>query len=155
MDGLLNRLQALIEKSRRIVFFGGAGVSTESGIPDFRSEDGLYRQRYDVPPEVMLSHAYFMTHPDAVFPAFTGMKSSYWTHSRTARIKRLRSLSGKESSRQWLRRTSTDCTRRRAVKPYTSCTAAFCAITACDAENFIRFRRLQRAMACRAVPAAE
>ncbi len=67
MDGLLNRLQALIEKSRRIVFFGGAGVSTESGIPDFRSEDGLYRQRYDVPPEVMLSHAYFMTHPELFF----------------------------------------------------------------------------------------
>ena len=63
MDGLLNRLQALIEKSRRIVFFGSAGVSTESGIPDFRSEDGLYRQHYDVPPEVMLSHTYFMTHP--------------------------------------------------------------------------------------------
>lgn len=67
MDGLLNRLQALIEKSRRIVFFGGAGVSTESGIPDFRSEDGLYRQRYDVPPEVMLSHTYFMTHPESFF----------------------------------------------------------------------------------------
>lgn len=67
MDGLLNRLQALIEKSRRIVFFGGAGVSTESGIPDFRSEDGLYRQHYDVPPEVMLSHTYFMTHPELFF----------------------------------------------------------------------------------------
>ena len=67
MDGLLNRLQALIEKSRRIVFFGGAGVSTESGIPDFRSEDGLYRQHYDVPPEVMLSHTYFMTHPESFF----------------------------------------------------------------------------------------
>lgn len=67
MEELLNKLQALIEKSRRIVFFGGAGVSTESGIPDFRSEDGLYRQHYDVPPEVMLSHTYFMTHPEPFF----------------------------------------------------------------------------------------
>lgn len=67
MDELLNRLQALIEKSRRIVFFGGAGVSTESGIPDFRSEDGLYRQHYDVSPEAMLSHTCFMTHPELFF----------------------------------------------------------------------------------------
>lgn len=67
MSELLNQLQVLIDKSRRIVFFGGAGVSTESGIPDFRSEDGLYRQHYDVPPEVMLSHTYFMTHPELFF----------------------------------------------------------------------------------------
>lgn len=55
-------LREIIEQSRKIVFFGGAGVSTESGIPDFRSEDGLYRQRYDVPPEVMLSSTYFYSH---------------------------------------------------------------------------------------------
>lgn len=154
MDGLLNRLQALIEKSRRIVFFGGAGVSTESGIPDFRSEDGLYRQRYDVPPEVMLSHAYFMTHPELFFRFYREKMlvldaQPNRAHKALAKLEREGKLSAV------VRRTSTDCTRRRAVKPYTSCTAAFCAITACDAENFIRFRRLQRAMACRAVPAAE
>ena len=55
-------LREIIEQSRKIVFFGGAGVSTESGIPDFRSEDGLYRQKYDVPPEVMLSSTYFYSH---------------------------------------------------------------------------------------------
>lgn len=55
-------LREIIERSRKIVFFGGAGVSTESGIPDFRSEDGLYRQKYDVPPEVMLSSTYFYSH---------------------------------------------------------------------------------------------
>lgn len=49
-----------VEKSKRIVFFGGAGVSTESGIPDFRSVDGLYHQSYDEPPETILSHTYFM-----------------------------------------------------------------------------------------------
>lgn len=67
MDALLEKLRERIEKSSRIVFFGGAGVSTESGIPDFRSEDGLYRQHYDVPPEVMLSHTYFMAHPEPFF----------------------------------------------------------------------------------------
>ena len=57
----------MIDESKNIVFFGGAGVSTESGIQDFRSEDGLYRQHYDVPPEIMLSHTYFMEHPEAFF----------------------------------------------------------------------------------------
>ena len=55
-------LREIVDKSRRIVFFSGAGVSTESGIPDFRSEDGLYRQKYDVPPETMLSAPYFYSH---------------------------------------------------------------------------------------------
>ena len=53
-------LQRIIDDSSRIVFFGGAGVSTESGIPDFRSVDGLYNQKYDYPPETILSHTFFM-----------------------------------------------------------------------------------------------
>ena len=61
------QLQQWIDDSGSIVFFGGAGVSTESGIPDFRSEDGLYRQHYDQPPETMLSHTYFMAHPEDFF----------------------------------------------------------------------------------------
>lgn len=52
-------LQKVIDNSRKIVFFGGAGVSTESGIPDFRSVDGLYNQKYDYPPEQILSHSFF------------------------------------------------------------------------------------------------
>ena len=55
----ISQLQAWIDSSRRIVFFGGAGVSTESGIPDFRSQDGLYHQQFAVPPETILSHTYF------------------------------------------------------------------------------------------------
>ncbi|NCC07735.1 MAG: NAD-dependent protein deacylase [Clostridia bacterium] len=54
------QLEALIAKSSKIVFFGGAGVSTESGIPDFRSQDGLYNQQYDYPPEEILSHSFFI-----------------------------------------------------------------------------------------------
>ena len=60
-------LQRIIGKSRRMVFFGGAGVSTESGIPDFRSVDGLYHQQYDEPPETILSHSYFLRNPEGFF----------------------------------------------------------------------------------------
>ena len=60
-------LQQIVDESSRIVFFGGAGVSTESGIPDFRSVDGLYHQKYDYPPETILSHTFFMKKPEAFF----------------------------------------------------------------------------------------
>ena len=49
------------------MFFGGAGVSTESGIPDFRSQDGLYHQKYDFPPETILSHSFFLNHPEEFY----------------------------------------------------------------------------------------
>lgn len=57
-------LQQIIDESNNIVFFGGAGVSTESGIPDFRSVDGLYNQKYDYPPEEILSHTFFENHTE-------------------------------------------------------------------------------------------
>lgn len=60
-------LQEIVDRGRRIVLFGGAGVSTESGIPDFRSQDGLYRQRYKYPPEVILSRTFFELHPAEFF----------------------------------------------------------------------------------------
>ena len=56
----IEKLQEMIDKSNNIVFFGGAGVSTESGIKDFRSVDGLYNEKYDYPPEMILSHTFFM-----------------------------------------------------------------------------------------------
>ena len=63
MDEKIERLKEWIEGSENIVFFGGAGVSTESGIPDFRSQDGLYNQEYAYPPETILSHTFFMRNP--------------------------------------------------------------------------------------------
>ena len=60
MENKIQELKNLIEKSNNIVFFGGAGVSTESGIADFRSKDGLYNQKYKYPPEEILSHTFFM-----------------------------------------------------------------------------------------------
>ncbi len=54
-------LKEIIERAKNIVFFGGAGVSTESGIPDFRSSDGLYNQKYKYPPEQIVSHTFLST----------------------------------------------------------------------------------------------
>lgn len=67
MDKDIEKLQQMIDGSRRIVFFGGAGVSTESGIPDFRSVDGLYHQKFDYPPETILSHSFFTSHTAEFF----------------------------------------------------------------------------------------
>ena len=61
MDNL-STLKSWIKESSRIVFFGGAGVSTESGLKDFRSQDGLYHEKYDYPPETILSHSFFFSH---------------------------------------------------------------------------------------------
>ena len=64
---MYEELQQWIDESRRIVFFGGAGVSTESGIPDFRSQDGLYHQQFAYPPEEILSHTFFARHPEEFY----------------------------------------------------------------------------------------
>ena len=63
----LETLKRWIAESNRIVFFGGAGVSTESGIPDFRSVDGLYNQKFDYPPETIISHSFYQTDPSYFF----------------------------------------------------------------------------------------
>ena len=67
MDERILELKKMIEESNNIVFFGGAGVSTESGIPDFRSVDGLYHQKYDYPPETILSHTFYRRHTDEFY----------------------------------------------------------------------------------------
>ncbi len=63
----IEQLQEMIDESSRIVFFGGAGVSTESGIPDFRSADGIYHQQYKYSPEQVVSHTFFMCYPEAFY----------------------------------------------------------------------------------------
>ena len=67
MDETIRRLKELTDASDNIVFFGGAGVSTESGIPDFRSVDGLYHQKFKYPPETMLSHTFYETHTEEFY----------------------------------------------------------------------------------------
>ena len=63
----IRKLKDLVDAASHIVFFGGAGVSTESGIPDFRSTDGLYHQEWKYPPEVILSHSFYKSNPEEFF----------------------------------------------------------------------------------------
>lgn len=67
MEEKIEKFIKMVEESNNIVFFGGAGVSTESGIPDFRSKDGLYNQKYKYPPEQILSHTFFMNHTEEFY----------------------------------------------------------------------------------------
>lgn len=67
MNEKIAELKKIIDESDNIVFFGGAGVSTESGVPDFRSVDGLYNQDYDYPPEMILSHTFYRRNPNEFF----------------------------------------------------------------------------------------
>ena len=103
----LEELQSVIDKSKRIVFFGGAGVSTESGIPDFRSVDGLYNQKYDYPPEQILSHTFFV-HKTSEFFRFYRDKMLCLDKSRTRRTISLQSLKRRESFRLLSPKTLTD-----------------------------------------------
>ncbi len=84
---MMEDLQKIIDESNNIVFFGGAGVSTESGIPDFRSADGLYNQKYDVPPETMLSHSYFVKHPEEFIRFHKEKMLCTWAKPNAAHLK--------------------------------------------------------------------
>ena len=72
----LEKLQEIIDKANNIVFFGGAGVSTESGIPDFRSKDGLYHMKYKYPPEEILSHSFFMDNTEEFYKFYKDKMNS-------------------------------------------------------------------------------
>lgn len=93
----ITALQKIIDESENIVFFGGAGVSTESGIPDFRSEDGLYHTKYSYPPERILSHSFFIQNPE-VFYTFYREKILYLdakpnpAHKKLAELEKLGKL---------------------------------------------------------------
>ncbi len=93
-------LQKWIEESSNIVFFGGAGVSTESGIPDFRSTDGLYNQQYDYPPETIISHSFYVKKPKE-FYRFYKNKMLFPEQSRTGPIWLLPNWREKERSKPW------------------------------------------------------
>ena len=76
MEDKIQQFKQLVNESHNIVFFGGAGVSTESGIPDFRSKDGLYNQKYDYPPEEILSHTFFMNHTEEFYKFYKDKMNS-------------------------------------------------------------------------------
>ena len=86
MDAV-KKFQEWIDGSDNIVFFGGAGVSTESGIPDFRSVDGLYNQKYDYPPEVILSHTFFMEKTEEFYKFYRDKMLALGAKPNAAHIK--------------------------------------------------------------------
>ncbi len=83
----IQMLAAMVRESEKIVFFGGAGVSTESGIPDFRGVDGLYHQKYDYPPETILSHSFFMQYPEKFYQFYRDKMISYHAEPNAAHLK--------------------------------------------------------------------
>lgn len=106
MEQNITTLQQWIDESDNIVFFGGAGVSTESGIPDFRSVDGLYHQSYAYPPETILSHSFFAQNPGE-FYRFYREKMLIQGAQPTPPTGNWRSWNRRESSRPWSPKTST------------------------------------------------
>ena len=76
MKDKIQQFKQMVNESNNIVFFGGAGVSTESGIPDFRSKDGLYNQKYDYPPEEILSHTFFVNYTEAFYKFYKDKMNS-------------------------------------------------------------------------------
>ena len=93
MEDKIEQLKKFILESNYIVFFGGAGVSTESGIPDFRSKDGLYNQKYEYPPEEILSHHFFINHTDEFYSFYKEKMNSLSyepniTHMKLAELER-------------------------------------------------------------------
>ena len=90
----MENLKEIINKSKSVVFFGGAGVSTESGIPDFRSKDGLYNQKYKYPPEEILSHTFFMSNTDEFYKFYKDKMNSLKykpniTHIKLAELEKI------------------------------------------------------------------
>ena len=83
----VEQLKQWVNESSRIVFFGGAGVSTESGIPDFRSQDGLYNQKYPDPPETIVSHSYFMNRTEDFYRFYKEKMIAPWAKPNAAHKK--------------------------------------------------------------------
>ena len=86
MEGI-ELLRKWIDESDNIVFFGGAGVSTESGIPDFRSVDGLYHQKYKYPPETILGHSFFVHRPEDFYEFYRDKLIAPWAKPNAAHLK--------------------------------------------------------------------
>ena len=82
----MKTLDEIIRKSKRIVFFGGAGVSTESGIPDFRSVDGLYHMKYNFPPEEILSHHFFVKNTEEFYRFYKEKMICTWAKPNAAHL---------------------------------------------------------------------
>ncbi len=153
MDHKIEILKRWIEESDNIVAFVGAGCSTESGIPDFRSTDGLYHQQYDYPPETILSHSFFCARPEEFYRFYRDKMLCTDAMPNAAHLK-FAQLSERGSCARSSRRISMDCIRKRAAGMFWSCTEVSCVIIAASAGNFTAWKQCRKAAACRTVIAA-
>ena len=130
----VERLAEILSQSRRAVFFGGAGMSTESGIPDFRSANGIYNQKLNqtFSPEEMASHNFFVKHPEEFFASIVS-DSFTWTQNPTQVIWPWRSWSGAEIYRRSSLKISTGFIKSRARRSSMNFTARFGGATAFSA----------------------
>ena len=108
MADKIRQLQEIIDQHDNLVFFGGAGVSTESGIPDFRSQDGLYHQKYDYPPETILSHSFFLSRPEEFFKFYKDkmicdIARPNAAHIKLAELEKAGKLKAEGSGASWKR----------------------------------------------------
>lgn len=129
-------LQRMIDESKNIVFFGGAGVSTESNIPDFRSADGLYQEKYMYPPEQVVSHTFFVQKPGMFYEFYKDKMMFLDAKPNKAHLK-LAEMEAVGKLKQSLHRISTVCIRWQGVKTCWSYTAAFIGITAKNVASFM------------------
>ena len=128
MNDKIKEFQQIIDTHDKIVFFGGAGVSTESGIPDFRSVDGLYNQQYDYPPETILSHTFYRKNTKE-FYRFYHNKMLFPDAQPNAAHLALAKLEQMGKLTAVVTRTSMVSTRQPVAKMYLSFMALFCVIT--------------------------
>ena len=129
----IRQLQDMINESNRIVFFGGAGVSTESNIPDFRSADGLYKQKYRYSPEQIVSHSFFMQHTEEFYDFYKEKMMFLDAKPNKAHLKLAElEAAGKLTA---VITQNIDSTRLPEAKMYWSFMEVSTAITACVAKS--------------------
>ena len=150
---MVKALEDIIAKSSSIVFFGGAGVSTESGIPDFRSVDGLYHQKYDYPPETILSHTFWEENPEEFYRFYRDKLIVKGAKPNAAHL-RLAKLEQQGKLRAVVTQNIDGLHQAAGSKPCTNCTAAPCATTAPAAASSTMWILSQTAPACPAAPSA-
>ena len=143
MEENIKKLKEIIDGSDNIVFFGGAGVSTESGVPDFRSVDGLYNQEYAYPPETILSHSFYRRNPEE-FYRFYRNKMLFPNAKPNMAHKTLAKLEEMGKLKAVITQNIDGCIRRQVAKTYTNYMAQYTEIIVRIVENstvLIRFMK--------------
>jgi len=153
MNDKMEQFVKWVEESDNIVFFGGAGVSTESGIPDFRSVDGLYHQKYDYPPETILSHSFYMRKPEEFFRFYKNKMlfpkaEPSTTHKKLAKLEADGKLKGIVTQ-------NIDGLHQKAAVMSLNYTVRYCAITVSDVISFMDWMPFYKVKEFRSAAAVE